>query len=236
MEAVAGLKPDIIISGEINTNGSADTPYQFFRSMGITVLELPTCNSIAEIYRDITAIAQALGVNERGEALIADMKRQIEIIAAGETGAVGETIAVGETGAAGEADAANAQNGVNHTTSVYFEIAPPPNMVSFGGNTYLNEMIEIAGGRNIFANEKRWFTPGPEALISANPDVIFILSGDAAENAGGGFAITEIKNRPGFGAISAVRHNRIYTINANSASRSSQNIIIALEEMYRALH
>jgi len=218
MEAVTGLKPDLIISGEINTNGSADTPYQFFRRMGITVLALPTCNSIAEIYRDIAAIAQALGVSERGEALIANMKARIETVAANVRN-----------------NARNAQNGADRVTSVYFEIAPAPNMVSFGGNTYLNEMTELAGARNIFANEKRWFSPGPEAIISANPDVIFVLSGNAAAgNAGDEFAITEMKNRPGFSAISAVQHNRIYPINANSASRPSQNIVIALEEMYRA--
>lgn len=213
LEAIAGLKPDIIISGEINTNGSADTPFQFFRRTGITVLELSTCNSIAEIYRDIAAIAQALGVGKRGEALIADMKARIEAIAA---------------------KGRMAQNGATRRVSVYFEIAPAPNMVSFGGNTYLNEMIELAGARNIFANEGRWFTPGAEAVISANPDVIFILSGISADAAEA--AITEIKNRPGFKTISAVRHNRIYPIDANSASRPSQNITAALAEMYRAVY
>ncbi|MDR2701543.1 MAG: ABC transporter substrate-binding protein [Spirochaetaceae bacterium] len=214
IEAIAELQPDIIISGEINTNGSADTPFNFFRRINITVLELSTCNSIAEIYRDIAAIANALGAGERGEALIFEMKTQIEAIAA------------------------NAQNiarstGANRVTSVYFEIAPAPNMISFGGNTYLNEMIEITGARNIFAGEKRWFTPGAEAIISANPDVIFILSGNAAETE---FAVAELKNRPGFTALNAVRQNRIYPIDANSASRSSQNITAALEEMCRAMY
>jgi iron complex transport system substrate-binding protein len=219
LEAVAGLKPDIIISGEINTNGAADTPYQFFRRMNITVLELSTCNSIAEIYRDIAAIANALGAGARGEAMILDMRKQIEAVAA-------------------EAVAANAQNaaggtGANRVTSVYFEIAPAPNMVSFGGNTYLNEMIEIAGARNVFAGEKRWFTPGPEAIVSANPDVIFILSANAAAAES---AVAELKSRPGFSALNAVRQNRIYPINENRASRSSQNITKTLEEMYRAMY
>jgi len=216
IEAVSALKPDIIISGEINTNGSADTPYKFLRRMGITVLELPTCNSIAEIYRDIANIAQALGVSEKGEALILDMKKQIETIAASTRSA-----------------ARTAENGANHVTSVYFEIAPAPNMVSFGGNTYLNEMIEIIGGRNVFADEKRWFTPGPETIINANPDVIFILFGEIATAQ---FAVAEIKSRPGFSALNAVRQNRVYPIDENRASRSSQNITAALEEMYRAVH
>jgi iron complex transport system substrate-binding protein len=92
-------------------------------------------------------------------------------------------------------------------------------------------MIGIIGARNIFDNEDRWFTPGPEAIIHANPDVIFILAGNEAEA-----AMAEIKNRPGFSAINAVRQNRVYAVDPNSASRPSQNIVRALEEMFRAIN
>jgi iron complex transport system substrate-binding protein len=123
-------------------------------------------------------------------------------------------------------------HGADGAKSVYFEIAPAPNMVSFGRGTYLNEMIEITGARNIFAGEERWFSPGPEAIIRANPDVIFTLAGNSAETES---AAAEIKSRPGFNTLGAVRQNRIYPIDANSASRPSQNIVLALEEMFSVL-
>jgi len=206
IEAIIALKPGLIICGEINTGGSSAAPYEFFESMGITVIQLPTCNSIEDIYRDIARIAEALNVTEKGEVLIQRMKEQIAEIAA---------------------RAANAAGAESARKSVYFEIAPSPNIVSFGGGTYLDQMITLTGGRNIFAAEKRWFTPGPEAIISANPQVIFFIAGESA---------AEIKSRPGFATLSAVRHNRVYPVNANSASRPSQNIVLALEEMYRAMN
>jgi len=227
IEAIIALKPDLIMCGEINTGGSSAQPYEFLESMGITVIQLPTCNSIEEIYRDIASIANALNVVEKGEDLIRRMKEQIAEIAAR---------------AALSVETANA---ANSRKSVYFEIAPAPNIVSFGGGTYLDEMITLAGGRNIFAAEKRWFTPGPEAIISANPDAIFFIADEsagtpaaeaAAASAAAAATTAEIKSRPGFATLSAVRHNRVYPINVNSASRPSQNIVLALEEIYRILN
>lgn len=204
MEAIASLKPDIIISGEINTNGNSGTPFAFFRQLGITVIQIQTSNSIEDIYSDIATIADALGIGEKGQKMAADMRKQIEAIAA------------------------SAKSGGQGSPSVYFEIAPAPNIVSFGSGTYLNELIEITGARNIFAGEKRWFTPSAEAIIGANPGIIFILDGASD--------IEEIKNRPGFKSIAAVAQNRIFVINADYASRPSQNIVLALKEMYRAVY
>ena len=209
IEAIAGMKPDIIISGEINTNGREAAPYRFFTQLGVHVVEIPTSNSINDIYHDIMTIAQSLGVAEKGEELVREMRGQIEIIASRVRSKT------------------NAANSASETKTVYFEIAPAPNTVSFGRETYLNELIEIIGAQNIFAAEKRWFTPGPEAVISANPDIIFILSGISNSE--------EVKNRPGFRYVNAVRQNNVYVIDANRASRPSQNIALALEEMYKAV-
>ena len=214
IEAVSGLKPDIIIAGEINTEGRSDNPYQFFEKLGITVIQIPTANSIEEIHDSIIHIAQALGVEEKGEELARTMWEQIEAIAA--------LASAGTTA---------------QEKSVYFEIAPAPSIVSFGRGTYLNELIEILGARNIFADERRWFVPGPEAIIYANPDVIFFLSVEGAGGAAGMFGTAEeLKSRPGFHAISAVRENRVYAVDSNHAARPSQNIVLALREMYQAIY
>ena len=211
IEAIASLKPDIIIFSEINTNGTANTGFDFFQRLGITMIQIPTSGSIADIYRDITRIADALGVPERGMELVLQMQSTIA--------KVSQRIAQWNTGHHGASQASK--------PSVYFEITPAPYIVSFGRGTYLNELIETTGAQNIFSGEKRWFTPGAEAIISANPDVIFIMEGISN--------MEEIKNRPGFHSINAVQQNKIFAINADYASRPSQNIVLALEEMYNAI-
>ena len=211
IEAIAALKPDIIILGEINTNGAVDTQFDFFRQLDIAVIRIPTSNSINDIYSDIVRIADALGIPEKGAELVLHMQNSIAEVSQSAAQQNTELYKISPAGKPG----------------VYFEITPAPYLVSFGRGTYLDELIEIIGAQNIFSAEKRWFTPGVEAIISANPDVIFILNGISD--------IEEIKNRTGFQSINAVRQNRIYTINANHASRPSQNIVLALEEMYNAV-
>jgi iron complex transport system substrate-binding protein len=48
------------------------------------------------------------------------------------------------------------------------------------------------------------------------------MSGDTPEG---------IRDRPGFEILNAVIHNRIYTIDADSAARPSQHVVRALKEM-----
>jgi iron complex transport system substrate-binding protein len=168
--------------------------------MGIKVVDIPASVSIEGIYSDIILIAEVLGVRERGEAIINNMTEEIERIAA-------------STKEAPE------------KKTVYFEISGPPYLYSFGSGNYLNEMIEIAGGRNIFEDQNSWFSPSAEEIIMRNPDIIFtmIYPGDDP--------VEEIKSRSAFESITAIKENRVYAIDSDSASRPTQNILPALRQM-----
>jgi iron complex transport system substrate-binding protein len=103
-------------------------------------------------------------------------------------------------------------------------------MVSIGRDNYITEMVNIIGAYNIFAEQPDWFTPGVEAIIDRNPDVILIMGlfdGDI---------IAEIRGRPGFEHITAVKNGDLYTIDVDSVSRPSQHIVLALEQMARAVY
>jgi iron complex transport system substrate-binding protein len=204
-EAIIGLDPDLLIANEVNTYGSADTPFKLLGEMGINVIQVPTSTSIEGIYRDILLIAKALGVEEKGNQTVSSMKDEVKRI----------------TAKAGS---------ITVKKSVYFEISPAPAMVTFGKGAYLNEMIEIIGAENIFASEQGWFTPSAEAIINRNPDVIITMAYFGEDSA------AEIKTRQGFEAINAVKQNRIYSIEANPASRPSQNVITALKQLALAVY
>ncbi|MDR1804242.1 MAG: ABC transporter substrate-binding protein [Treponema sp.] len=204
-EAIIGLEPDLIVANEINSYGVADNPFKLLGDMGIRVVDIPTSVSIEGIYSDIITIAEVLGVKERGEALVASMKEEITSIAA----------------AAKEAP---------ERKTVYFEISGPPFMYSFGRGNYLNEMIEIAGGRNIFDDQNSWFSPSAEEIITRNPDVIFTMHYSWEDT------VAEMKSRMAFQTITAIKENRVYAIDENSASRPSQNIMLALRQMAQGIN
>ena len=113
---------------------------------------------------------------------------------------------------------------------VYLEIGPAPTLYSVGKSTFLNEMIEIIGAENIFANENSWISPSEESVIDANPDVI-LTTVNYVEN-----PTEEIKSREGWEHINAVKNNQVYYIDSNSASRPTQNIIKALKEIAKAVY
>ena len=203
VEAIIGLEPDLIFFNEINTLGVANNPFRFLGDLGLRVVQVPTSISIEGIYSDIILVAEALEIPERGEALVETMRKEIERMTSG-------------TGVA--------------RSSVFFEISSSPSLITFGQGTYLNEMIEIAGGRNIFADESGWFSPSAEEIINRNPDIIFVMLYPGED------PVTEIKNRRAFQDITAVRESRIYAIDADSASRPSQNILLAFQQIAQALN
>ena len=201
-EAIIGLEPDLIFVNEINSFGVANNPFTLLERLGVTVVQVPTSVSIEGILGDIILIAETLGVNERGQALEESMRQEITRIAA----------------------CAKPER-----MSVYFEISSSPTLVTFGQETYLNEMIEIAGGYNIFASERGWFSPSVEDILKRNPDIIFAMLYSGED------PVSEIKSRRAFEGISAVKENRVYAIDADSASRPSQNILPAFLQIAQAI-
>ncbi len=202
-ETLVSLKPDIIIASGHNKTGNED-PFAAVKEAGIPVVYIPTSSSIEDLYKDIDFIAKITGTEKKGDEMTANLKDEISSIKK-----IGDTI--------------------TDKKSVYFEIGSTSGLYSFGNDTFLNEMIEIVGAKNIFANEKSWISPSPEAVVKANPDVI--LTNEPTSN-----AVNNIKTREGFQEVTAVKDNKIFAIDSNSSSRPSQNIIKALKQIAKAIY
>jgi iron complex transport system substrate-binding protein len=204
-EVIINLAPDIIIASGHNPTGSGEDPFKLLREMGIPVVYISMSKSIDDIYHDIAFIAGLLQVQKKGEEVIDSMKAQIA-----------------------EITQKTAQ--IDTKKTVYFEISAAPDMMTFGKGSFLNDMISVIGARNIFENENWLVTPGAEAVISRNPDVILTNVNYIPD------PINEIKSRPGFEHINAVINNHIYQIDTDSSVRPSTRIILALRQMARAIY
>ena len=204
-ETIIGLEPDIVIASGHNKTGSVEDPFKAISEAGIPVVYIPSSDSIEGIYKDIEFIADVVNERSKGKEIVDDMKAQVE-----EIKAIGDTI--------------------TDKKSVYFEISPAPYLSSFGKSTFLNEMIEIIGAKNIFENEEGWISPTAEAIIDANPDVIITNAG-YMEN-----PTEEIKSRDAWENINAIKNNEVYLVDQNASSRPSQNVIKALEQMAKAVY
>jgi len=204
-EVLINLEPDLIIASGHNPTGTGDDPFRLLREMGIAVVYIPMSESIDEIYNDIRFIAELLQAEKEGEELINSTKTQIAEISQ---------------------RAAN----VETKKTVYFEISAAPDMMSFGKNSFVDDMIAVIGARNIFGNEDWLVMPSAEAIIDRNPDVI-ITSVNYIDD-----PIGEIKSRLGFNHINAVINNRVYYVDNDSSSRPSARVVLALRQMSEAVY
>lgn len=202
-ETLVSLKPDLIIASGHNKTGN-DDPFAAVKEAGIPVVYIPTSSSIEYLYKDIDFISKITGTEKKGNEMITNMKDEISSIKK-----IGDTI--------------------TNKKNVYFEIGSTSALYSFGNNTFLNEMIEIVGAKNIFANENSWISPNPEYIVKANPDVI--LTNEPTDN-----AVINIKNRESFKDVTALKENNVFAIDNNSSSRPSQNIIKALKQIAKAIY
>ncbi len=114
---------------------------------------------------------------------------------------------------------------------IYYEIWHDP-LMSVGQGTWINELVQLAGGGNIFSDSS---DPYPiinsELVIERDPEVIFMKIGYM-----GGVAKEDIINRPGWDRISAVKNGRIYEIDENVLIRPGPRIIDGLEALAMAIH
>lgn len=117
------------------------------------------------------------------------------------------------------------------TPRVYYEIWHSP-LMSTGQGTWINELIDLAGGKNIFSDSS---DPYPiissELVIERDPEIIIIKRGYM-----GGIAKEDIERRPGWSRITAVKTGRIYEINEDILIRPGPRIIDGLEALAALIH
>ncbi|MDR1868512.1 MAG: ABC transporter substrate-binding protein [Treponema sp.] len=204
-EVIINLEPDIIIASGHNPTGTGEDPFRLLREMGIPVVYISMSKSIDEIYKDIAFIAEILQAGKEGENLINLMKAQVSEISL-------------------------RTSQIESRKTVYFEISAAPDMMSFGKDSFIDDMISVIGARNIFGDEDWLVMLSAEAVINRNPDVILTNVNYIDDPIG------EIKSRPGFNHINAIINDRIYQIDNDSSVRPSSRIVFALRQMSEAVY
>jgi iron complex transport system substrate-binding protein len=165
-------------------------------------------NRLADVWDDIRRVARALDVPERGDALVAELQRRMRAIA-------------------------ERARAVPRPRVAYIEWIEP---LMAGGN-WMPELIEMAGGVNLFGEVGR---PSPriawEDVVAEDPDVLFI--------APCGFDIARTRRemswlmrRPEWPQLTAVRTDRVLLADGNQFfNRPGPRLVESLEILAEALH
>ena len=184
------------------TKGMHDHLVSPLRKYGIYTY-VSDAESISGIYKEITDIGAITGHPEKAGDICADMRKTFSSIKT----------------------ALDSEKSV----SVYWEVWNSPYM-SVGGISFLNEVIETAGGKNIFTDIKQTYPlVNEESIIMRNPDVIVITKT-------GSITAETVKKRNGWQEMSAVKNDRIITMDADIASRPGPRIVQAVIDLAISLH
>jgi iron complex transport system substrate-binding protein len=206
-EKLAALEPDIVFVSALTKAGTSRDPFKPLSDAGVRVVYLPTSASIEEIRGDIARIAALLGREREAKAAIAEMDESIARISA-----IAKTIPEGKR------------------RSVVFEIEPAPYIYSFGSGVYLDELLHDAGAINALAKETGWIAVSAEAVVAANPDVILTNVSSLPD------PVAEIKSRPGWSGVKAVKEGRVYLIDGGASAQPGPGVAKALEEIAKAVY
>ncbi|EIV99222.1 ABC transporter substrate-binding protein [Thermoanaerobacter siderophilus] len=169
--------------------------------MGIPVVMLEA-KDIDQIYQSIKIIGQITGTEKKGEEIIKEMQDKIKEI--------------------------NDKVKNLPKVSVFYLVSLDGNWTS-GKGTFIDELINLAGGKNVAEDVNGWAQYSVEELVKKNPDVI-ITSPHAGD-------VKDIKNMAGYKDTNAVKNDKVFVIsNDDIISRASNRIVLGLEEIAKFLH
>lgn len=153
VERILSMQPDLIISGSMVGKKFTDQFDQMGTPM-VCVIEKPKFEAL---YDNIKAIGWLVGKEKEADSLIENLKLRMESL-----------LAHGD----------NSQN--FQLPSVYYVVGfGAGGNFTAGGNTFINDIIRMAGGRNIAEGIDGW-SYSLEALMKEDPDYIIVRREDSA--------------------------------------------------------
>lgn len=203
VETILGLEPDLVIGGSIYHEDLANT----LEDAGLTVIVLEPAG-FAEIIEDMQSLGAITGHPDEAQAAVDDMQARIDAVTA-------KVAAIPE----------------DERLLVFFEVWHEP-LMSTSNQTFIGELITLAGGINIFGDlEEDYPTISAEQIIERDPDVIL-----GPSSHGDQLTVEMIAARPGWENLAAVESEAIYIIDGDIISRAGPRVVDALEATAAALY
>ena len=154
IEKILSLNPDLVISGSMVGKKATDQMDQMGTPM-VCVIEKPRFEAL---YDNIRAIGRLVGKEKEADSLVESLKWKVERLLA---------------------DTSLSTFNSQLSTCYYVVGFGPTGNFTAGGNTFINDIIRMAGGRNI-AEEVEGWNYSLEALMQENPDYIIVRREDSA--------------------------------------------------------
>ena len=200
MEAILKLKPDLVILLEDQRKIFGDK----LSRLGVNLLSVDSNPSIDHITQSIIQIGKAIGKNERAAQLKHEIDSEIRNITSITRGVADKKVLCVIGRNPGTLD------------DIYV----------IGNSSYINEIITLAGGKNVIKNRRLSVKISKEAIFSLDPDIIIEVNHDRS------LKKEDILNVwKSFDEIRAVKNDQVYIVSSTSLLHPSQRVLASLKEL-----
>jgi len=191
IEQIIALQPQVLI---MSTMAQTEEQIAQLEAAGIKVV-VSDAQDIDGVYTAIEMIGVLTGKIDEAATLINNMKDTFSTLSA---------------------EAAE-KNTDGTAKTVYFEVSPLEyGLWTAGSNTFMNEVAEMLGLTNCFADVDGWGEISEEQVIERNPDYIVTITMYYGE---GPTPEEEISSRTGWENINAIKNGEILNLQDNELSR-----------------
>lgn len=198
IEKIASLKPDLVIA---STHFNKDI-LKKLEELNITTVVLYGEENFDGVYETITKIGSILDSEEKALAVIGEMKKKVDMVAKKVQG--------------------------KDKPSVYYVVGyGKQGDYTPGGNTFISQLIAMAGGKNAADDIEGW-KYSLEKLIEKNPELMVCPSD-------GGFK-QGLETTNGYKDLDAVKNGKLYEFDANLVNRQGPRLADGLVELAKIIH
>ena len=200
VEAIVALEPDLVV-------GAGHAPEEVvtkLREVGIQVAFLKEDENFEGTYSTIEKLGLLTGKDEEAKKVIDEMKAKVEKV-----------------------DTDIKALNLEQIPKVYYATGYGDGDWGAGGDTYIGEIINLAGATNIMQDISGWEI-SKEQIAEADPDIIIVPSGSGAVEA--------MKTTEFYKDLRAVKEGKVFEVNGDTISRQGPRVADALVEMAQKIH
>ncbi len=209
IEEIVALKPDLVLSdsGITQKDFGGNEVDSKLTSLGLHVVDLPFVHTLSDMLRNITIVGALTLTQQKAQQVVAELQQRIDTV---------KNKVVGQT----------------RHPSVYLEedYSTPGSPYTVGSSSKENDLLQEAGGVNIFADDTSnagYPQVSDEAVIKDDPQVIILADGIDPK---------QVATRSGWSVIFAVQHQQVFAIDINLISRPGPRLVDGFEDVAKDLY
>ena len=203
IEEILALNPQVVLMNDMD---ASEEQVAQLEENGVKVF-VSKAEDIEGVYYAIRMIGKLMGKDAEAEAVVADMQATFDGIRA-------DSESSGKT--------------------VYFEVSPLEwGLWTAGKGTFMDELAEMCGLTNAFADLEGWQAVSEEQVLERDPDYIVTITMYYGE---GPTPVEEIKGRAGWGDLKAVKNDAILNADSNAISRPGPRLKDAAVELFNFIN